>query len=371
MPKPAATAAALAADINKKEGPGTILLASDIKREMLPRITSGSLALDVALGGGWPTNQWNEIIGEENHGKTAVVLKTIAANQAIDPDWTVLWVAAEDFVEEYAEMLGVDLERVILVDSNIMEVGYETAIKYIDSRSVDACVIDSLPAMSPDPEVNDSMYDHHPGLQARLTNHFFRKARKAMKRNLLEEERPCAGFVINQYREKIGVSYGDPRTTPGGKGKNFEFFTRVEVRRSEWITDDEQKERIHTRDGKTKYKPIRVGQEIHARVLKNKTAPGQRTAVFDFYFMDCVVAGVKYWGGDYDRVRETLAVAQQIGVLHHSGGGNYTFGDQKWRGFSKVEDAAADDPDLLESIASEVMLELERKRPRRARKRGD
>ena len=94
--------------INKKHGANTIIKGSEMRQE-LPRITTGVLAFDLMLGGGWPVNQWSEIIGDESSGKTALVLKTIAANQALDPDWVVLWIAAEEFVPEYAQAIGIDL----------------------------------------------------------------------------------------------------------------------------------------------------------------------------------------------------------------------------------------------------------------------
>ena len=121
--------------INKKMGEDTVVLGSDIT-ETGGRITTGSLALDVALGGGWPVNQWHEIIGEASNGKTAIALKTIASNQQRDPEFTTVWIAAEEWVAGYAEMCGVDTSRVYVVATNIMEEAYEAVIKITESKEI-------------------------------------------------------------------------------------------------------------------------------------------------------------------------------------------------------------------------------------------
>ena len=130
------------AQLNKKFGDGVVVLASDIRPDLIPRITSGSTTLDYVLGGGFPGNQWNELVGEPSHGKTALALKTIAANQRLNPDYTTVWVAAEQWVPDYALMCGVDMERVIVIETSIMEEAYQAVIQFAESKSVDAIVID-------------------------------------------------------------------------------------------------------------------------------------------------------------------------------------------------------------------------------------
>jgi len=110
----------VAALLNKRFGDNVVVVASDIREDLIPRITSGSTTFDFVLGGGFPGNQWNELIGESSHGKTAVALKTIAANQKLNPDHTTVWVAAEQWVPEYAEMCGVDTSKVIVIETNII-----------------------------------------------------------------------------------------------------------------------------------------------------------------------------------------------------------------------------------------------------------
>ena len=115
------------AQLNKKYGANTVVAANNVVATQ--RVTTGSLTLDVVLGGGWPMNRWVELVGEASHGKTAIALRTIAANQKVNPDFTAVWIAAEDFDSKYAELCGVITERVILVETNSMENAYEAVIK--------------------------------------------------------------------------------------------------------------------------------------------------------------------------------------------------------------------------------------------------
>ena len=203
------------ASINKRFGTNTVVIGEQIRADLIKRITTGSTTLDYILGGGFPSNQWNELVGEPSHGKTAIALKVIAANQAANPDHTTVWVAAEQWVPEYALMCGVDTSRVIVIETNIMEEAYQAVIEFAESKAVDAIVIDSLPALIPAPEAEKDMNEMTVGRGALLTNKFFRVVGQAMKRSLVEDERPILGLIINQYRMKIGVMHGDPRTTPG------------------------------------------------------------------------------------------------------------------------------------------------------------
>lgn len=326
----------LMAEINKKQGAGTVVLASQVS-DAVPRVPSGSLALDLILGGGWPANQWVELIGDPSSGKTAIALKTIAANQERDPDFTTMWIAAEKWVSQYAQMCGVDLERVAVAETSSMEEAYDLAIKCADSRAVDCVVLDSLPALVPSAEDEKDMDGGIVGKGALLTGRFFRKVGKATKRSLIEEERPVLGIVINQWRQKIGVMYGDPRTTPGGVGKDYAYFVRVEVRRGDWVEIGTDKERI--------------GQTIHLRTLKNKTAPAQRTAVVDFYFAN----GGDVKPGGYDTAKEIAALAVMTGIIERSGS-MYTYGEhQKWRGQHAMLHALREKIDLYEEVSREVM----------------
>lgn len=322
------------ARLNKKYGNDTLVRGNEINFNEVPRCTTGSLAFDVMLGGGWPLNQWNEIIGNESNGKTVMVLKTIAANQALNPDYECLWIASEEFVPDWAEALGVDLRRVTLATTNVMEEAYQIVIDTLDARVVDAVVIDSLPALVPGEEDTKSMEEFAVGLGARLTGKFMRKSSKAQKRSLINEERNCLGLIINQWREKIGIVYGDPRTTPGGKAKNFHYFTRVEVARDEWLERDKTK----------------VGLAIKARTIKNKTAPPQRMGVVDFYFDDAP----PFHKGEYDTVKEVFSLAVANDLVERRGA-YYEYQGTRWQGKEAVLQSLREEPDLAASMSSEVM----------------
>lgn len=326
------------AQLNKRFGDNVAVLGADIRTDLVKRITTGSTTFDYVLGGGFPANQWNELIGEPSHGKTAIALKTIAANQELNPEHTTVWVAAEQWVPEYAEMCGVDTSRVIVIETNIMETAYDAVIAYAESKSVDAIVIDSLPALSPSPEMEKTMDEMTVGKGALLTNKFFRVVGQAMKRSLIEDERPVLGLIINQYRMKIGVMHGDPRTTPGGEGKNYAFFTRSEVRRDEWIEEG---------SGTNK---VRVGQRIKIRTIKNKTAPPQRIAYVDFYFQD---SGI-YSAGDYDFAKEVAAMAIVKEVVERRGGWIY-HGERKWQGQEAFVSSLREEVDLVSELRARVL----------------
>ncbi len=325
------------AEINKRYGPDTMIRADRL--QVPGRITTGSLSLDVMLGGGWPTNQWHEVFGEFSSGKSALALQTVAANQKADPNFTTVWFAAEPYDKAWAEKNGIDNERVLVMETNIMEHVYEAALLIMKNRAADLVVIDSLPALVPIEE--DEKDGWTVGLAARLNNKFFnRKAPHAMKRSMTEVDRPCTGIVINQWREKIGVMFGDNRVTPGGKGKDFAFYTRVEVRRSEWL----------------KVKEARVGIEITARTHKNKSAPAQRAAKLDFYFD--VVPG--HPAGQYDRVKDIYGTAVYMGII--TSGAHPRFGEVKLgRTIAEGQQAMREDLDLQREVFNATLAVISHK----------
>lgn len=332
-----ADAKRIMAQINKKF-PGSVVMGGDIRGDLIQRATTGSTTFDYILGGGFPTNQWNELVGEPSHGKTAIALKTIAANQTKDSDYTAVWVAAEQWVPDYAVMCGVDLDRIIVIETNIMEEAYDAVIAFAESKSVDAIVIDSLPALIPGPEDEKSMDEMTVGRGALITNKFFRKAGAAMKRSMVESERPILGLIINQYRMQIGVTHGDPRTTPGGKGKDYAYFTRSEIRRKEYIETGPS-------GNKT-----RIGQTIAIRNLKNKTAPPSQVAFVDFYFMDHSI----FTAGDFDTAKEVAAMAIVKEIVDRKGGWIY-YGERKWNGVEAFANSVREEVDLFEELREKVL----------------
>jgi recombination protein RecA len=326
-------------EINKEYGPQTVVWGSQIRFSDLPRITSGSLSLDVALGGGWVVNSWHEIYGDESSGKTTIILKTIAEAQAHDPRWTVFWIAAEDFVPAWARELGCDTDRIVVMQTNVLEEATNAAVRVLESRSVDCLVIDSLPALSPTSESESTMDEAQVAKVAQLMPKFFRKAYTAMKRSMVDSDRPVTCFMVNQWREKIGIMFGDNRITPGGRAKNYWYFTRVELKRDEWITEGEKRNQT------------KVGISIKCLIKKNKGFPPERTAAFDFYF-DHNELGIP--PGCYDPAKELINLALYYDLLVVKGS-YYTYGEERWHGRAALDEQIRWDLTLRETLRDSVV----------------
>ena len=197
-------------------------------------------------------------------------------------------------------------------------------------------VLDSLPALTPMDEYEGDMADVLPALAARVNNKFFRKLGMAAASPLIGGERLCTTMVVNQWRSRIGVTHGDPRTTPGGKGKDFAYFTRIELRRAEWIQE-------------TKSTP-RIGIRIAARTIKNKSFAPERTALVDFYFSQLGDIAP----GTYDVAQDIMLAAMELDIIRR-GGSTYRFNDQKWTGKEPVLQSLREDLDLRRLVYSETM----------------
>ena len=310
------------------------------------RVPTGSLSLDIALGGGWPAGQWSEIIGDPSNGKSAVCLKTIAHNQAVNPEFVAVWVAAEPWFPEWAETVGIDNDRVIVIQTTVMEEAYDAVIELATTKAVDLIVIDSLPAMVSMAEDDKTMEEFTVGRGAMQTNKFFRKISRALMRD--EGEKQCACILINQFRMKIGVMHGDPRTTPGGMGKDYAMSVRVEVKRVDWIEKGK---------GTAKRK---IGLGLRAQTIKNKTAPPQQTAFMDFY----VDEGGPVSAGSYDTGKEIWAQGVVHGIVERRGAWYYftennelTGGkdvERKWQGEDAMLDSLREEPLLAEQLDRQV-----------------
>jgi recombination protein RecA len=329
-------------DLNKLFGENVIISASEM---VIPRrYTSGSLALDAILGGGFPGNQWTEIIGLESSGKTATVFKTVAVNQALDAEFTTLWVAAEHFDSEQAEALGVDLTRVDVVRTQSMEVAFEAMVRATSSKLYDCIILDSYPALSPDEEGEKGMDELTVGAGAKLMNKFTRKGGAASLRAADGTDRPFFGIIINQWRDVVGgfSKFGVPKITPGGKGKNYFFYTRIEVSRAEFLKEK--------RPGVTE--PIKVGQRIKYLTVKNKSAAPQQVTTVDFYFRGAPFLGFKR--GEFDTAKEYAEVGIALGVIIKKGGW-YTFAGQQWQGEEKVKAAIRENGNLRKQLQHDVL----------------
>jgi recombination protein RecA len=326
-----ATIEELAADVNKKLGDDLIIVGSQAKQE-IPRITTGILGYDLATGGGWAANQWNEIVGDESSGKTAICYKTIAANQALDPEFVALWVAAEEYVPSYAANFGVDLDRLWVVETNEMETALETVLKAVDNRLIDMVVIDSIPALVTTTEVEKKMDEASVATGAQILSRFFKKSAKAQRRSLTEDDRQCTMLAVNQWRDRIGVTRGDPRTTPGGKAKNYYFFVRMELRRDDWLSTGSKIE-------------DRCGQVIKCRTIKNKTYRPQQVAVVDFYFADAF----GFHAGQFDEVKDIANVCMFLDIIERKGAW-FHYEGEKWKGKDTLFQAVREDLTLQASL---------------------
>lgn len=316
-------------------GEGSVVLASDV--QTYDKIPTGSLGLDIALQGGWAANQWHEVFGLQSEGKTNLAYATIRANQAINPDHTTAWVAAEPFYAPYAEMCGVNTKQVLLIETNLMEDAYGAVIDYVDSKSIDLAVIDSYPALVPALEDGKDVGELSPGRGAFVTNQFFRKVGKAMRRSMEQEERPVTGLLINQYRQKIGISFGDPRTVPGGLGKDFACFTRLELARDEWIEAGSGKDRE------------RIGQTVRATTKKSKSSPRERKALYDIYFDK----GGPVPAGHIDYAKELVTQASLQGLVPKSGNW-FEYEGMRFNGAKAFAEGLREAPEIFAKLDREV-----------------
>lgn len=339
---PVQEALALAASINKQLGEKSLILASEMVKPK--QFTSGSLALDIALGGGWPANQLIEVRGEQSQGKTFTIYKTIAANQEINPEFTVMWVASEHYDQEQAEALGVDSSRVVVFPTQDMAVATEGIVEYAKSRTVDCIVLDSYPALIVPEEEQKGMEDLQVAAGARMMNKFIRKLGPALHRQAdQEEDSPVLFFMVNQFRTLIGgfSPYGTPKTTPGGMGKDYAAYVQVDVKRKEFI-----EEKVPNVEGK-----VKVGQTIAITTVKNKQAAPRQVAQIDLYFRDTATLGFKR--GEYDSVKELITIGLIYGVIERRGA-YFSYGDERWQGKEAMVHAVREQPDLFSALDREI-----------------
>jgi recombination protein RecA len=231
----------------------------------------------------------------------------------------------------------VDMDRMIIADTRVMEDAFQICVEMLDQRAVDCIVMDSLSALTPTEEDDKAMDELQVALGARVTGKFMRKSSVAQRRSLTEPDRHCLAMIISQWREKVGVQYGDNRVTPNGRAKEFFYMIRAEVRRDEFLGTDKH----------------RVGISMKMRVTKNKTAPPQRMASVDFYWED----HGRHEAGSYDTGKQVANIALDLAVVNLNGA-MYQFDGQKWRGKDAFYQAIDDDEDLRDSLERAVYQTL-------------
>jgi recombination protein RecA len=311
--------------IERQFGKGTVMRLGDQARVPVEVIPTGSIALDVALGiGGLPRGRVVEIYGPESSGKTTVALHAVASAQKLGG--IAAFIDAEHALDpEYAQKLGVDTDALLVSQPDTAEQALEIMDMLIRSGAIDIVVVDSVAALVPKVEIEGEMGDSHVGLQARLMSQALRKVTGALSQT------KTTAIFINQLREKIGVMFGSPETTTGGKALKFYASIRLDVRRIETLKDGTDA----------------VGNRTRVKVVKNKMAPPFKNAEFDILYG----VGISREGGLID-----LGVEQSI---VRKAGAWYTYeGDQLGQGKENARNFLRDNPDMSAEIEKRIKEKL-------------
>ena len=308
-------------DIEKQFGKGSIMMLGESKHMEVDVCPSGSLALDIALGvGGYPKGRIIEIYGPESSGKTTFALHAIAEVQKTGG--RAAFIDAEHALDPtYAKNLGVNINELLLSQPDTGEQALEICEALVRSEAVSIIVIDSVAALVPQAEIDGEMGDSHVGLQARLMSQALRKLS-----GIINKTKTIAIF-INQLREKVGVMFGNPETTPGGRALKFYASIRLDIRRNE---------QLKMGDGV-------VGNRTTIKVVKNKVAPPFKTAVVDIMYGE----GVSHEG-------EILDLATEAGIVEKSGAWYSYQGEKLGQGKENVKLLLKDNVELKEEIEKKV-----------------
>ncbi|MFC6290264.1 recombinase RecA [Levilactobacillus angrenensis] len=307
--------------IEKDFGKGSIMRLGDNSNLDVETVPSGSLALDVALGvGGYPRGRIVEIYGPESSGKTTVALHAVAEVQK--RGGTAAYIDAENALDPaYATALGVDIDQLLLSQPDTGEQGLQIADALISSGAVDIVVVDSVAALVPRAEIEGEMGDAHVGLQARLMSQALRKLSGTINKT------KTIALFINQIREKVGVMFGNPETTPGGRALKFYATVRLEVRRAEQIKDGTDV----------------IGNRTRIKVVKNKVAAPFKRAEVDIMY-----------GKGISQTGELLDMAVEKDIVDKSGSW-YSYGDDRiGQGRENAKGYLADHPDVMAEVNQRV-----------------
>ena len=313
-------------EIVKKFGNGAIMRFGDSGPDLeIEAIPTGSIALDAALGiGGVPRGRIIEIYGPESSGKTTLSLEILAEAQAMGG--VVAFIDAEHALDQgYAARIGVDIDEVLISQPDTGEQALEICDMLVRSGAIDVVVVDSVAALVPRAEIEGEIGDTTVGLQARLMSQALRK----LAGSLSKSKTTC--IFINQLREKIGVMFGNPETTPGGRALKFFSSVRLDIRRIDSV----------------KVKGEQVGSRVRVKVVKNKVAPPFRQAEFDIMY-----------GTGISKEGSLLDMAVEYGIVKKSGAW-YTYGEERLgQGREAVKELLATTPDLFEELDQKVRAAL-------------
>src|SRR3954463_1754847 len=307
--------------IEKQFGKGAVMRMGDRADEEIEIVSTGSLGLDIALGiGGLPRGRVVEIYGPESSGKTTLTLQVIANCQR--NGGTAAFIDAEHALDPtYAEKLGVNVDDLLVSQPDTGEQALEIADMLVRSSAVDVVVIDSVAALTPKAEIEGEMGDSHVGLQARLMSQALRKLAGPLNRT----DTIC--LFTNQLREKIGVMFGNPETTPGGRALKFYSSVRLDIRRIETL-----KEGVEA-----------IGNRVRVKVVKNKVAPPFKQAEFDIIYGD----GISWEG-------TVLEVGLERKIVQKSGS-YFSFGDERLgQGRQNATAFLKEHPDVVQQILREI-----------------
>ena len=309
------------AQLEKTYGAGAVMRLGQTKTLNVEAISTGSMTLDMALGiGGVPRGRIVEIYGPESSGKTTVALHIIAEAQKLGGE--VAFIDVEHALDPvYAEQLGVDIDSMLVSQPDSGEQALEIAEALVRSGAIDVIVLDSVAAMVTKAEIDGEMGDTHVGQLARLMSQAMRKLTSVISKS------NCVAVFINQVREKIGVIYGNPETTPGGRALKFYASVRIEVRKGELIKNGSEP----------------IGNRTRCKVVKNKVAPPFKEAEFDMIY-----------GKGISRIGEVVDVATELDIIHKSGAWFSYEGNKIGQGRENTKEFLLNNPEMLSEIEEKI-----------------
>lgn len=322
------------AKIEKDFGKGSIMRMGDEHVEPVDVIPTGSIGLNAALGvGGYPRGRIIEIYGPESSGKTTLAIHAIAEAQKMGG--VAAFIDAEHaFDRFYAQKLGVDVDNLWISQPDTGEQALEIADQLIRSSAIDILVVDSVAALTPKKEIEGDMGDSSVGLQARLMSQALRKLT-----GTISKTNTCCIF-INQLREKIGVMYGNPETTPGGRALKYFSSVRIDVRRIETL----------------KVGGEMIGNRTRAKIVKNKVAPPFKEAEFDIIY-----------GEGISKIGEIVDLGVKLDLIDKAGAW-YTYGDVRVQGRDSMKEYLREHPDVSDQIEAEIRANAHKLMSPQARK---